>query len=308
MRPAIIAIFGPTAVGKTAVAVAVAERLRAGGEDPVAIGVDALQVYAGLEVLTAQPDAAERAALEHRLVGFLPVSRTWSVAEHAQRAHAEIDAALAAGRTPLVVGGTGLYLRAALTELTLAPPPPPGLRDALLHQAAKPGGLAALHAELAERDPAAAASVSPTDTTRVVRAHELLAAGRSYAEVAGGTELWARDTRHPALLVGLTMERARLRERAAQRMAAMVEAGVAEEVRRADRAGASATARAAVGFAELLGGDVAGAITKTRQLAKRQETWMRRLPADAVIDVTGRAAGDVAAQINGMWAATRAPA
>lgn len=117
MASPVFAIFGPTAVGKTAAALALARALRERGEDPVAIGVDALQVYAGIPLVTAQPSADELAELEHRLVGFLPVDRTWSVAEHAARAHHEIDTALAAGRTPIVVGGTGLYLRAALTEL-----------------------------------------------------------------------------------------------------------------------------------------------------------------------------------------------
>ncbi len=295
--PTTIAIFGPTAVGKTAVAVAVGEALRRSGEDPVAIGVDALQVYDGLPLVTAQPSAEEQAQLEHRLVGFLPVDRTWSVAEHAALAHAEIDTALAQGRTPIVVGGTGLYLRAALTELSLAPPPPAGVREALLARAGEPGGLAALYGELTERDPAAARAIAPTDTTRVVRAHELLAAGRSYAEVAAGDQLWTAEMRRPTTLVGLTMQRAELRARAEQRMAAMIDAGAIAEVRAADAAGASATARAAVGFAELLAGDVDTALTRTRQLAKRQETWMRRLGGAHLIDVTGRPAADVAAEI-----------
>src|SRR4051812_49593208 len=115
----VIALFGPTAVGKTAVAIAIADRLRARGEDPLAISVDALQVYKGLEILTGAPTAQERASLEHRLIGVVPVTSTYSVAEHARRAHAEIDAALDAGRTPIVVGGTGLYLRAALADLDL---------------------------------------------------------------------------------------------------------------------------------------------------------------------------------------------
>lgn len=297
MAPSVLAIFGPTAVGKTAVAIALGDALRRRGEAPVAIGVDALQVYDGLPLVTAQPSAAERAQLEHRLVGFLPLQRTWSVAEHAALAHEEIDAALASGRTPIVVGGTGLYLRAALTELSLAPPPPAGVREALLARAAAPGGLLALHRELAERDPEAARAVAPTDTTRVVRAHELLAVGRSFAEVAEGDQLWTTEVRRPTTLVGLTMERSVLRERAAARMAEMVAEGAIDEVRAADAAGASATARAAVGFGELLGGDTDTAITRTRQLAKRQETWMRRLAGAHLLDVTARAPADVANEI-----------
>ena len=118
----IVAIFGPTGIGKTAVAIALAERLRAEGEDPVAISADALQLYAGLEILTGAPSAAERARLEHRLAGTLPLTATSSAGGFARAAHAEIDGLLAEGRRPIVVGGTGLYLRAALAELDLRPP------------------------------------------------------------------------------------------------------------------------------------------------------------------------------------------
>ena len=127
----VIALFGPTGVGKTAVAVAIAERLRERGEDPLAISADALQVYEGLEILTGAPTAAERARLEHGLVSCVPLTETFSAGRFARLAHAEIDQALAAGRTPIVVGGTGLYLQAALTDLELRPPPPAGLRDRL---------------------------------------------------------------------------------------------------------------------------------------------------------------------------------
>ena len=119
----VIALFGPTGVGKTAVAIALAQRLRERGEDPVAVSADALQVYAGLEVLTGAADARARSALEHRLLSFLPVDSSFSAGQYAELAHAEIDGLLAEGRRPIVVGGTGLYLRAALTELSLRPPP-----------------------------------------------------------------------------------------------------------------------------------------------------------------------------------------
>src|SRR3954453_2150681 len=115
----VTAIFGPTGVGKTGVAIALAERLRAHGEDPVAISADAMQVYAGLEILSGAASPAERARLEHRLLGVVPIAETFSAGAYPRLAHAEIDAALAAGRRPLVVGGTGLYLRAALAALDL---------------------------------------------------------------------------------------------------------------------------------------------------------------------------------------------
>lgn len=301
----LIAIFGPTAVGKTAVAIHVAEGLRSAGHDPVAIGVDALQVYRGLPIITAQPTAEEQAQLEHRLVGFVPLTDAWSVAQHTELAHREIDAALESGRVPIVVGGTGLYLRSALTELTLAPPPEAGLREQLAARADEPGGLAQLHAELEELDPVSAALMHPNDRTRIMRAHELLAAGRSFADASDQDELWADDTRVPTVLVGLTMERAALRKRAAQRMRAMVDAGAIEEARAADDAGIGPTAAAAVGFRELLDGDVDRAITKTRQLAKRQETWMRRLGGVTIVDVTERAAADVASEIVARWDGVR---
>lgn len=297
----LIAIFGPTAVGKTAVAIHVAEGLRAAGHDPVAIGVDALQVYRGLEVITAQPTREELRQLEHRLVGFVPLTDAWSVAQHTELAHREIDAALAAGRVPIVVGGTGLYLRSALTDLTLAPAPAAGLREQLAARADEPGGLAQLHAELEERDPVSAALMHPNDRTRIMRAHELLAAGRSFADASDQDQLWADDTRVPTVLVGLTMERAALRKRAAERMRAMVDAGAVEEARAAFDAGVGPTAAAAVGFRELLDGNVDQAITKTRQLAKRQETWMRRLGGVTILDVTGRTPVDVAGEIVARW-------
>ena len=134
-------------------ALAVAELLRERGEDPVAVSADALQVYTGLETLTGAPSPAERERLEHRLVGVLPVSATFSAGEYAERAHEEIDAALAAGRRPIVVGGTGLYLQAALTDLELRPPPPRGAEGEPSRRGWTEEGRQALHAELAERAP-----------------------------------------------------------------------------------------------------------------------------------------------------------
>jgi tRNA dimethylallyltransferase len=281
--PAVIAIFGPTGVGKTAVAIEAAERLRERGEDPVAISADALQVYQGLELLTGAATAEERERLEHRLVSFVPVTETFSAGRFAELAHAEIDAALAAGRRPIVVGGTGLYLQAALTDLELRPPPPPGVRERLLGELEERGA-EALHARLAERAPAAAAAVEPTDRTRVVRALELLEMGEDPAPVGDESRLWTARLRHPTLLCGLTLERDRLYERIDARVDEMVAAGAAEEVSRADAAGASATARQALGFDELRRGDVDSMKRRTRNYAKRQLTWMRRLEGVRVLN------------------------
>ncbi len=125
----VIALFGPTGVGKTEVALALAQRLRADGEDPVAVSADALQVYEGLETLTGAASAAERARLEHRLVGFLPVERRSAPARSRAARTPRSTSSCGAGGAPIVVGGTGLYLRAALAELDLRPPPDPATRE-----------------------------------------------------------------------------------------------------------------------------------------------------------------------------------
>lgn len=293
--PSVIAIFGPTGIGKTAVAIALARRLRAAGEDPVAISADALQVYAGLEVVTGAARVEERAALEHRLLSFLPVDATFSAGQYAELAHAEIDAALAAGRRPLVVGGTGLYLRAALTELSLRPPPPEGVREHWQAELDRHGA-PALHARLAGRAPWAAATIDPHDRQRIVRALELLDAGE-LEPPDGPSQLWTDAVRHPTLLAGLVMEREALYARIDTRVEEMLAAGAREEVLRAHAAGASETARKALGFDELLTGDVEGMKRRTRNYARRQLTWMRKLAGVRIVDVTGRTAEDVADEL-----------
>jgi tRNA dimethylallyltransferase len=300
-RPELIALFGPTGVGKTDVAIALAQRLRATGEDPVAVSADALQVYTGLSVLTGAADAGARARLEHRLLDFLPVDATFSAGQYAELAHAEIDGLLAAGRRPIVVGGTGLYLRAALTELSLRPPPAEGVRERWIAEL-ELRGPQALHAILAARAPWAAAGIAATDRQRIVRALELSDSGE--LEPPGEeSELWTHATRHPTLLVGLTMDREALYARIDSRVDAMLAAGAIDEVRRAYAAGASATARRALGFDELLAGDVEAMKRRTRNYARRQLTWMRKLAGAHVIDVTGRPPDDVAGEIAERWSA-----
>jgi tRNA dimethylallyltransferase len=291
----IIALFGPTGVGKTAVAVALASLLRARGEDPVAVSADALQVYAGLEILTGVASPSERAALEHRLISFLPVDATFSVGQYSELAHAELDGLLAERRRPIVVGGTGLYLRAALTDLDLRPPPAEGLRERWTAELEKQGA-AALHATLSERAPWAAAEIEPNDRQRVVRALELLDQGE-LEPLEGPSQLWSDELRHPTLLAGLTMEREALYAAIDARVQAMLAAGARDEVQRAHAAGASETARRALGFDELLAGDVERMKRRTRNYAKRQLTWMRRLAGMRVIDVTGRDPAALAREI-----------
>lgn len=235
----VVAIFGPTGVGKTGVAVALAGLLRQRGEDPVAISCDALQVYEGLSTLTGVATAEEQERLEHRLVGFVPVTETFNVGNYMPLAHAEIDRALAAGQTPIVVGGTGLYLRAALAELSLVKAPPE----------------------------------------------------------AEDSELWSPETRHPTTIFGLNMDRETLYEQIDARTEAIVAAGARDEVERAERAGASRTARKALGFDEVLNGEVELMKKRSRNYARRQLTWMRKIPNLHRIDRTGRADDAVATEI-----------
>jgi len=295
----VVAIFGPTGVGKTAVAIALADRLRQRGEDPVAVSADALQVYRGLETLTGAATAAEQARLEHRLISFRDPSDTFSAGEYAGLAHGEIDAALGAGRTVLVVGGTGLYLQAALCDLDLRPPPAPGVRERIEAELAERGPRA-LHSRLAEQAPAAAAAIAPADRSRLIRAMELVEMGERPAAEDGESRLWTADTRHPTLLCGLVMQRSALYEQIDSRVEAMVAAGAEDEVRRVAGAGASVTARKALGFEELLAGDVEAMKRHTRNYAKRQLTWMRRLGGLRTIDVTGRSPDEPAAELLGM--------
>jgi tRNA dimethylallyltransferase len=235
----VIGIFGPTGVGKTGVAIALGEELRERGEDPVAISCDALQVYEGLEVLTGAASAEEQARLEHRLIGFVPVTRPFSVGDYMPLAHAEVDVALEAGRTPIVVGGTGLYLRAALAQLSLVKAP----------------------------------------------------------ANAEDSELWSPRTRHPTTIFGLDMDRAQLYERIDARTEAIVAGGAIEEVRRVEALGPGRTARKALGFDELLAGDHESMKKRSRNYARRQLTWMRKIPNLRAIDRGGRGDSEVAAEI-----------
>jgi tRNA dimethylallyltransferase len=287
----VLAIFGPTGVGKTAVAVAVADRLRGRGEDPVAVSCDAIQVYRGLETLAGTATPEERSRLEHRLVGFVEVSGEFSAGQFATLAHAEIDQLLAEGRRPIVVGGTGLYLRAALADLDLRPPVPAEVRAELEAEIAARGP-EALHAEL---DPDLAATVHPNDRKRIARALELQRSGIDPPR--GSEQLWTAKLRRPTVLVGLTIDREELRRRIDARVEEMVAQGAAEEARRAVEAGASRTARAALGFEELLAGDLEAVKQAHRAYARRQLTWMRKMRGVELIDRTGHDARDVAERI-----------
>jgi tRNA dimethylallyltransferase len=289
----VIAVFGPTGIGKTAVAIALAERLREHGEDPVAVSADSIQVYDGLPILSGAATAAEQQQLEHRLIGFLPVTETYSAGAYAKKAHETIDELLAEQRRPIVVGGTGLYLRAALADLDLRPPVDPAIRSHYAQQL-ETHGLEHLHAQLPPNS-----GIATTDTQRILRALELRHAGHDLPPAPHApSQLWTTQTRHPTLLAALTMDRDALYARIEQRIDAMLASGVKQEVDAAQNA--STTARAALGFEELRRNDIDAMRTRTRRYAKRQLTWLRKLPNAHRIDVTDRSPEDVAAAIHGM--------
>jgi tRNA dimethylallyltransferase len=281
----VVAIFGPTASGKSAVALELADRI--GGE---IVSCDAMQLYRGLPILTNQPAAAEMERVPHHLVGVWDTGHAGSVAEYAELAHAAIDGVLERGRTPVVCGGSGLYLRAALADMPL-PPRVAEAERARFERLYDEAGAGAAHARLVSADPVAAAAVHPNDRRRVVRALELHAAGTSLAP--GRDRLWAPDRRHRTAVFALAVPPGVVAERIAARTRAMFVCGVVEEVRAARRERRfSITAERIHGLqdlTDLLSGRIDAAeaerriVVRTRRYAKRQRTWMRRLPGLAEV-------------------------
>ena len=264
----VLALFGPTASGKSAVAEALADRIPS-----TLISADAMQVYRGVPVLTNQSERPTE------LVGIWELDHEASVGEYAGLAHAAIDAAVAAGLTPIVVGGTGLYLRAALVELELPPAPEPRSRERWEHEYDSLGAEAA-HELLAERDPAAAARIHPNDRRRIVRALELAEAGASLAPRED--RLWTEETRYPTFVFGLDVPKEELDRRIEERTRAMFARGAAVEARRALAGPVSSTARTIHGLeeaAQLPGNEaIETLIRHTRRYAAYQRKWMRRIP------------------------------
>ena len=282
----VVAIFGPTASGKSAVAEELAARVPA-----EIVSADSMQVYRGLPILTNQPEHPTR------LVAIWPLEHEGAVGEYQRLAHEAIDDALAAGRTPIVVGGTGLYLRAALADLGLPPAPPPGARKRWEGAYDRLGPDQA-HAALSERDPVAAAAVHPNDRRRVVRALELHEAGSSLRP--GHDRLWTEETRHSTRIFVLDVPREELARRIELRVEAMFERGVDDEVQRALEGPISLTARHVIGLAEIAAlphGDAREAIARrTRQYAAYQRKWMRRIPGATRLDGE-RPPGELAREI-----------
>jgi tRNA dimethylallyltransferase len=283
----VLAIFGPTASGKTAVAEEVAARVPA-----ELVSADSAAVYRALPILTAAPERPTR------LVGFLELDEQISVADYQRLAHEAVDAALAGGRLPIVVGGTGLYFRAALADLELPPAPPPGARERWERLYDRIGPEQA-HAALAERDPEAAQAIHPNDRRRVVRALELHDAGGSLAPPRD--RLWSEETRHhPTLIFGLDVPKNILEERIDERTEAMFASGVEKEVARALGTPISRTARQIIGLREVgeLPRDeaVAAIALRTRRYAAYQRKWMRRIPAIQTVSAD-RPAEETAAEL-----------
>jgi tRNA dimethylallyltransferase len=266
----LLALFGPTASGKTAVAGILRKQIGA-----TVVSADSAALYDGLPLITAAP------SYPAELVGILPLDAEVSVGAYQRLAHAAVDAS----DVPLVVGGTGLYFRAALSALELPPPPAPGRREHWQDEVDRLGPDGA-HALLAERDPAAAARVHANDRKRLVRALELAEAGSSLAPETD--RLWTEDTRLPTLIVALDVPLDELDRRIDERARAMAAAGAATEARAAWARPLSGTARKVLGleqFATLPEDEAVAAVAlATRRLARYQRKWLRRMPGVTTLD------------------------
>jgi tRNA dimethylallyltransferase len=280
-----LAIVGATASGKSALALALA----ACRADVEIVSLDAMQVYREMDIGTAKPTRAERAGVPHHLIDVADPADEWSVRATQDAARAAIDAIEARGNRALLVGGTGLYVRAVVDALDV-PGSDPSLRAAIERTAGTPDGLRAAYARLAGADPAAAARIEPGNRRRIVRALEVIElTGRPFSSFGPGLVEYGP----PALdvtLVGIGVPRAELARRIVERFVAMRGAGLVDEVRAlaARPGGLSRTARQAIGYKEVLahlaGGEesldesLARAALRTRQLARRQRVWFRRDP------------------------------
>jgi tRNA dimethylallyltransferase len=301
----VIGVLGPTGVGKTAVALELAALLGTS-----VISCDSMQLYRGFPVLTNQPSAEVKRMIPCELVGCVEPGRTFSAAEYAALARPFMEEALTSRGWALLVGGTGLYMRATLAPLAVAAAADPALRARLEAHAADEGP-GALHAELARLDPTAAQSIDQRNVRRVIRALESVSAtGRAWS---GREDLWAPAYRHPTMVVGLVVEREELYRRIDARAARMVEGAAVEEVRRfrqewgAERSKpGGAGICSAIGYREIcryLEGEQTLAETAeqvaaaTRRYARRQLTWLRKVGDAVIIDVQGRDPCEIAHEI-----------
>ncbi len=302
-----LAIVGPTASGKSAVALTVATAL----DDVEIVSLDSMQVYRGMDIGTAKPSPAEQAAVRHHLVDVADPSEEWSVRATQTAAQAAVADIEARGRRALLVGGTGLYVRAVVDGLSV-PPRDAGVRAALERETATADGLARAYDRLATADPLAASRIEPGNTRRVVRALEVLqTTGRLFSSFGSGLT----DYGPPAFdvgLVGVWLPRAELGRRIATRFAAMRAAGLEAEVRAlADLPGGlSRTAAQAIGYKEILAhlvGEIASpveafdlAVRRTREFARRQRVWFRRDPRIRWVG-TARNPDDLTGVVLALW-------
>ena len=278
MSPRVIAVVGPTAAGKSDLGVALARAL--GGE---VINTDSMQLYRGMDIGTAKLTVAERGGVAHHLLDVWPVTCSASVAEYQRDARAVVDNLLARGRTPILVGGSGLYVRAVLDDLEF-PGTDPDVR-ARLEAEAERVGPGPLHERLAGLDPRAAAAILPTNARRIVRALEVVEiTGRPFTAT-----LPTHASFYDSVQLGVDVPRPVLDERITARVDRMWEAGLVDEVRGLEKVGLreGRTASRALGYAQVLR-VLAGECTQdearedtvrtTRRFARRQDTWFRRDP------------------------------
>jgi tRNA dimethylallyltransferase len=297
-RPAVIAVVGPTAVGKSDLAVALA--LELGGE---VVNADSMQLYRGMDIGTAKLTVEERRGVPHHLLDIWPVTERAAVAEYQKLARAAIDEVLAAGRPAILAGGSGLYVHATLDDFEF-PGTDPEVRAQLEAQLAEVGP-GALHARLAAADPGAAAAILPSNGRRIVRALEVieLTGGRFTATLPGHRPHYAHTLR-----LGLTADRAVLDDRITRRVDVMWERGLVDEVRALEDVGLrdGVTASRALGYKQVLAylaGDIAqqGArdltVKETRRFARRQESWFRRDPHVHWLDQTGAGVQEAALEL-----------
>ncbi|MFF9732042.1 tRNA (adenosine(37)-N6)-dimethylallyltransferase MiaA [Streptomyces albidoflavus] len=276
--PRVIAVVGPTAAGKSDLGVFLAQHL--GGE---VVNADSMQLYRGMDIGTAKLTEAERGGVPHRLLDIWPVTETASVAEYQRLARAEIDRLLAEGRTPVLVGGSGLYVRGAVDHLDF-PGTDPEVRARLEEELAGHGP-GPLHTRLAAADPEAAAAILPSNGRRIVRALEVIEiTGRPFT-----ANLPRHDSVYDTVQIGVDVARPELDARIADRVDRMWAAGLVDEVRALEAEGLreGRTASRALGYQQVLAA-LAGECTDqearaetvraTKRFARRQDSWFRRDP------------------------------
>jgi len=285
-----LSILGPTASGKSSLALGVVELLAAQGQPAELVSIDSMQVYAGMNVGTAKPTLAEQAAVPHHLINLVDPSEVFTVAAFQRSARKVITDICARGAVPILVGGTGLYLRSVIDDLDI-PPQFPDTRSVLDAELAAGTSIETMYEQLSELDPTAAERMEPNNERRILRALEVvLGSGRLFSSFGPGLETYPAT---PFVQVAIRWPRNELDERIERRYADQMAAGFLDEVRWLRKTGPSHTAAQALGYRELLAhldGETTLddalelAITRTRQFARRQERWFRRDPRIVWLD------------------------